>query len=141
MVIHRKKRSRKFRASRRHGFGFSKQHQGKGHRGGTGLRGGSGKRGQQRMTKFYSEGIHPLGRIGMRVHRVRDRLPAITTKDLDEHLERWTAEKKVTKSGDIYEVDLAKLGYSKLIKSGGLQHKIKLIGPSSASLKGAVGGK
>lgn len=138
MVIRKQKKSRKFRGSRRHGFGYSKQHQGKGHRGGAG-RAGSGKRGQQKTTLFYSKGIHPLGRVGMLVERRnRPEEKAITIRDLDQRLEAWLAQGLIQKEKDTFIVNLKKLGYDKLLSSGKLTHKIKLSGVVSEEAKKKV---
>ena len=135
MVVRKGKKSRKFRGSRRHGYGYSKQHQGKGHRGGAG-NAGLGKRGQQRMTMLYSQGIHHLGRIGAMVSkRGRTHEDAITLRDMDLQLESWASQNIIKKEKDIFVVDLKSLGYDKVVSTGKLNHKIKLVGAVSAEAK------
>ena len=135
MVMRKQKKSRKFRGSRRHGFGYSKQHQGKGHRGGAG-NAGLGKRGQQNMTRLYSLGIHHLGRTGMLVekrNKIEER--AITLKDFDQKLEGWAAQNLAKKEKDVFAIDLKSVGYDKVISNGTINHKVKLTGRASAGAK------
>ena len=135
MVVRKRKHSRKFRGSRRHGYGYSKQHQGKGHRGGKG-NAGLGKRGQQNMTKLYSLGIHHLGRTGMLVaKRNVPEQKAITIRDMDLRLEGWASQNAIKKEKDVFIVDLKALGYDKLLSSGNLNHKVKIIGAVSEGAK------
>ncbi len=135
MVVRKQKHSRRFRGSRRHGYGFSKQHQGKGHRGGKG-NAGLGKRGQQNATYLYSKHIKHLGRIGAMVaRRGRTEQTAITLRDLDLRLEGLLAQNQIKKEKDMFIVNLEALGYKKVVSSGKLNHKIKLIGAVSAEAK------
>ncbi len=138
MVVRKQKHSRKFRGSRRHGYGYSKQHQGKGHRGGKG-NAGLGKRGQQNVTRLYSQGIHHLGRTGMLVgKRNVVKQKAITMRDLDLRLDGWAAQNAIKKDNNILIVNLKALGYNKLLSSGNLTHKVKIIGAVSEGARKKV---
>ncbi|MEK6807760.1 MAG: uL15 family ribosomal protein [Nanoarchaeota archaeon] len=135
MVVKRAKKSKKFHGTRRHGYGFSKQHQGKGHRGGKG-NAGLGKRGQQRATLLYSKHIKHLGRIGAMVERRgRTHEEAITLRDIDLRVEGWASKNLVKKEKDVFTIDIEALGYDKVVSSGKINHKIKVIGAVSAEAK------
>ena len=127
MVIRRKKKSRKQRGSRTHGWGAGKKHRGAGHRGGRG-RAGTGKRGQQKRPRYLARGIKPIGRRGIRVKRreIKIKQP-INLKEIEEKLDRWLAEKKAEKEGDVYVINLKKLGYTSVLSEGKLTKKLKIV--------------
>jgi len=131
MVVRRQKKSKRPR-SRTQGWGFGKRHRGKGSRGGAG-ESGTGKRGQHNVSYYLSKGIKMLGRHGIRVSR-RDIVEtrAINIGDLDLQLDRLAAEKKITKDGSTYLVNLFAINYDKVLGSGIVTHKIKLTGKASA---------
>ena len=144
------KKSRKKRGSRTHGWGAGKKHRGAGNRGGRG-RAGMGKRGQQRKTLPLSQGKKPVGKIannnrGMRVvlERVK-KSNVLNLVDLQNNMEKWTAEGKAEKTKTGYSVDLEKIGYTKLLSQGEVIFKLNIkINSASAKAKEkleAAGGK
>jgi large subunit ribosomal protein L15 len=144
------KKSRKKRGSRTHGWGAGKKHRGAGNRGGRG-RAGMGKRGQQRKTLPLSQGKKPVGKIannnrGMRVvlERVK-KSNVLNLVDLQNNMEKWTAEGKAEKTKTGYSVDLEKIGYTKLLSQGEVTFKLSIkINSVSAKAKEkleAAGGK
>lgn len=137
MVVRRKRKSKKRRGSRTHGWGAGKKHRGAGHRGGRG-RAGVGKRGGQKVTAYLARGIKPIGRRGIRISRreVKVKPNPINLKDIEQRLDAWIARKQATKEGDVFVVDLKKLGYTRVLGEGKLTKKLKLIcGKFSASAK------
>jgi large subunit ribosomal protein L15 len=127
MVVRRKKKSRKLRGSRTHGWGFGKRHRGKGSRGGHGYS-GVGKRGAQRETYYLAKGIAPIGKRGIAV-KPRISVPeanAINLKELCEKLDFWLEQKQIEKSNDAYYIDLSKLGYTKLLAEGKVTKKLNI---------------
>lgn len=127
MVVRKRKKSRKRRGSRTHGWGAGKKHRGAGHRGGRGAA-GTGKRGQQKRSKYLAAGIQPVGRRGIRLSRRERALrpQPINLKDIEQRLERWVADKKATKEAELFVVDLKKLGYTRVLGEGKLTKKLKL---------------
>jgi len=88
------------------------------------------------MTKLYSLGIHHLGRTGMLVaKRNVPEQKAITIRDMDLRLEGWASQNAIKKEKDVFIVDLKALGYDKLLSSGNLNHKVKIIGAVSEGAK------
>lgn len=67
MVVLRKKKVKKQRGSRTHGWGSPKKHRGSGSKGGKG-NAGSGKKGQQMMSKLINEG-YKMGERGFKTNR------------------------------------------------------------------------
>jgi large subunit ribosomal protein L15 len=144
------KKSRKKRGSRTHGWGAGKKHRGAGNRGGRG-RAGMGKRGQQRKTLPLSQGKKPVGKIannnqGMRVvlERVK-KSNVLNLVDLQNNMEKWTAEGKAEKTKTGFSIDLEKIGYTKLLSQGEVTFKLNIkINSASAKAKEkleAAGGK
>ena len=144
------KKSRKKRGTRTHGWGAGKKHRGAGNRGGRG-RAGMGKRGQQKKTLPLAQGKKPVGQIannnkGMPVvlERVK-KIHVLNLADLQNNMEKWTAEGKAEKTKTGYSVNLTKLKYTKLLSQGEVSDKITVTIPSvSAKAKEkleAAGGK
>jgi len=126
MVVRRKKKSKKRRGSRSHGWGAGKKHRGAGHRGGRG-HAGVGKRGASKKTAYFALGIKPTGKTGFRKRRDIIKKPnPINLKDIEQRLDKWIANKQATKEGDIFVVDLKKLGYTHILGEGKLTKKLKL---------------
>ena len=144
------KKSRKKRGTRTHGWGAGKKHRGAGNRGGRG-RAGMGKRGQQKKTLPLAQGKKPVGQIannnkGMPVvlERVK-KIHVLNLADLQNNMEKWTAEGKAEKTKTGYSVDLEKIGYTKLLSKGEVTFKLNIkINSASAKAKEkleAAGGK
>ena len=124
MVVRKAKRNRHQRGRRTCGWGFGKRHRGKGSRGGHG-HSGAGKRGAHNVS-FYTAhgGSITLGKRGMqfKVRTYKQPVKIISIETIDAHMHEWG--KKV---GDVMELDLTKLGYTKVLSSGKLNHKLKII--------------
>lgn len=127
MVIRKKKKSRKRRGHRTHGWGAGKKHRGAGHRGGRG-NAGSGKRGAQKKTKFLSKGIKPIGKYGRKISRREKKIKPnpINLKTIEQKLDKWLTNNKATKEGDFIIIDLNKLGYTAVLGEGKVTKKLKL---------------
>ncbi len=114
------------RGQRWHGWGAKKKHRGAGNRGGRGMA-GSGKRADQKkptILKLY--GNEYFGRHGFSRLYLTKKIKCINLKDLQEKLDYFVKMKAATKTGDIYSVDLEKLGYQKLLGAGNLNIKLKV---------------
>jgi large subunit ribosomal protein L15 len=118
MVVRRQKKSRKQRGKTSHGWGFSKRHRGKGHKGSS----GGGKRGAHRESTAHALGYEPIGKRGIlfKPRVIKIPINPISIEELDRKIEQLG-----TKQGDIFIVDLAKHGYNKVLGKGKLTHKVK----------------
>jgi large subunit ribosomal protein L15 len=125
MVTRKPKKSVRQRGNRTHGWGAGKKHRGKGHIGGHGAS-NKGKRGASRKTKYLAKGINPLGKSGMHTIRNRKADKTINIAKISEKLDTWVKQGKVTKEKDMYVVDLAKLGYTKLLGTGKVSAKLSI---------------
>ncbi len=118
MVVRKQKRGRYQRGRRTGGWGFGKRHRGKGSRGGHG-HSGIGKRGAHKVS-FYTAhgGSIVLGKRGMQFKARTYKIPVktISIEEIDRNAGKWG-----------HEIDLIKLGYTKVLGQGTLNHKLKII--------------
>lgn len=120
----RKKNSRQ-RATTTHGYGSMKKHRGAGSRGGRG-NAGSGKRGDSRKPYFRVTEKRELGRTGFKNKQVINFHP-VNIFYLENSCERLLLEKRVTESKGIISIDLATLGFNKLLGTGRVTRKYEII--------------
>lgn len=124
MVVRRKKKAVRLRGNTTHGYGSMKKNRGAGNRGGKG-RAGSGKKADQNKPSIWKDkkyfGKHGFKKKGMKVD-----ISPINIKLLEEKLAALEKAGKVSKSGDIYAVDLDKIGYNKLLGDGKATKKMKI---------------
>ncbi|CEG11790.1 50S ribosomal protein L15P [groundwater metagenome] len=112
------RKTRKLRGSNHHGWGIQK------HRG-TGSQGGAGQSGwyKQKWCKYskYFKDLH--GSHGFTRHSSDVNIITINIKDIERNLEKFVNEGKVTIKEDTYYLNLASLGYDKLLGDGKISHK------------------
>jgi large subunit ribosomal protein L15 len=121
MVVRRTKKILKRRGQRSPGYGSQKKHRGSGSRGGTGK---SGLHKHKRATsiKYYPD---HFGKRGFkRPPAIAKKPRAINLSELDQMLESLLEQKKITKEKGYYLVDLAAVGYDRLLGTGRITHKI-----------------
>lgn len=149
----KRKKNIRQRGAKTHGWGSMKKHRGAGNRGGRG-NAGSGKRADQNKPSFWNSkkpkragqkpgqdyfGKHGFSSIHTHI------ITIINVKELDRMLPLWLAEKKVQKTGDTYTVDLGALGYEKLLGTGRITKKARVIvlqaAPKAIEKIAAAGGQ
>lgn len=120
----KRKKSKKKRGSRTHGYGAARKHRGAGSRGGRGRAGRGKKAKHKKLTALKEE----KGK-GQRKGFSRPQQKSVTTmnlmdidQQLDQLLERGYAEKK----GDHYVFDARQAGVDKILGKGQLNHKIDI---------------
>jgi len=125
MVVRKRKKFSRQRASHTHGWGSKKKHRGAGNRGGKGLA-GTGKRADTSKTRHWKDTKY-FGKHGFKT-RTRNVgvVNAINIGDVEEKLPSLVDSKVVVKEGDVYVVDLKKMGYDKLLGSGKVKSKFKI---------------
>lgn len=118
MVVRRRKKVRKLRGSKTHGFGSKKKHRGKGSRGGKGF---AGSKDHKRQMVLMQDPQH-FGKIGFKrgmyptIKRKREREKVITLRELDILASKLGKE----------EINLLELGYKKVISSGTITKPLKI---------------
>jgi large subunit ribosomal protein L15 len=122
MVNIRRKKVGKYRGHVTHGGGHRKKRRGAGSRGGRG-NAGTGKRAGQKKA-----GMAPkLGKHGFTSHSSTVKGKATNVSYFtDKKLEKLLQTEKITKKGDVYVIDLNKLGYVKLLGAGNLDNKLEV---------------
>ena len=129
MTVKRGKKSRKQRGSRECGYGLT--HRGRGNRGGAG-NAGSGKRAKCKQPAKGVWNIQRLGKYGFNQKGVSNPQFPITIRDLEVKIDNWLSDKKVTKDGESFVIDLQKLGYNKLLSGGKITSKLKITVPKAS---------
>ena len=142
MVVRREKKSKSLRGWRTHSWGRVGQHRRSGTRGGRG-HAGYHKHYWTWVVKYAPDwfGKHGFTRHPSIVPRPR----CINVKDLDENMDLWVKEGKASYTGEVYEIDLTELGYTKLLGDGKITKKVivKVVDASKRAIEKIekVGGK
>lgn len=128
---HKKRKVRKRRGSRTHGYGRVGQHRG------GGQRGGRGKAGFHKHKWTYTVKYDPQ-RFGKRGFQppTKPATSTISVGELDEEVEKLLANKQATKTRKGIAVNLTQLGYDKLLGTGKVTHRL-LLSVKSASQSAA----
>lgn len=120
MVTRKTKKVNKYRGTNRHGGGHHKKRRGAGSRGGRG-NAGSGKRAGHRKYGVT------LGRYGFLPRRDIQPVKAITVGYFTlQKINKLVVAGKAIKEGDVFSIDLGKLGYGKLLGTGNTPLKLNL---------------
>jgi len=120
-VATRRRRTRRLRGSRTHGWGRSGQHRGSGQQGGHGNAGW--KRHKWSAVIRYGIQIREIGFRSINHHHSR----IINLNDLDTRLDSLVSQGYAREADGKIEVDLAKAGYTKLLGMGGGSKPIRVI--------------
>jgi large subunit ribosomal protein L15 len=120
MVVRREKKHRKFRGFRTY-HGSHKKWRGGGSRGGRGMA-GLHKHKWSYVTKYDPD---HFGKHGFKSpQKILQKIKVINLKDLEKMAERLLNKKLATKEGDAIKIDVAKLGYQKVLGAGMLTKKL-----------------
>jgi len=113
MVVRFRKKVRRMRGSKTHGWGAKKKHRG------AGSRGGRGQAGMLKHKKSWMLKYEPnhFGNIGFKIPvEAQKNVKAITLKDLD------ILAKKLNKT----ELDVSELGFDKVLSTGKLTQALTI---------------
>ncbi|MFQ6064461.1 MAG: uL15m family ribosomal protein [Candidatus Bathyarchaeia archaeon] len=116
---HKKRKTRKKRGSRTHGYGIVGQHRGGGQRGGRGKTGG--KKHKWTYTVKYTP--ERFGKHGFKPPKRRE-VSAINVGELDQQISKLVTDKKAKKTKEGIKVNLNQLGYDKLLGGGQVTHPL-----------------
>lgn len=112
MVWRKRKKVRKMRGSKTHGWGAMKKHRGSGNRGGKG-RAGSGKRADSKKPRYWSEPL-PKGFVSIKKLKLLSKQNCINIEDV---VKKFPKEKNI---------DLTEKGYDKLLGKGRISKGIEI---------------
>src|SRR3989344_1225264 len=143
MVTYKRKKVGKYRGGSTHGGGARKKRRGAGSRGGRG-NAGSGKRAGHMKMRYVKAG-HILGKHGF-TSKSRTVVNAVNLSYFtSDRIAKLVKEGKAHKEGTVYAIDLAGLGYNKLLGTGTTLVKLKLTvescSASAAEKVAAAGGE
>jgi large subunit ribosomal protein L15 len=113
----------KKRGSRRCGHGHHRTHRGKGQRGGKGMAGIC----KSRWTWAIKYSPHHFGTYGFKLPpEVKSEYSSINLYEIEEKLESFVNSGVAVKKGELYEVDLSKAGYKKVLGGGRISIPMKI---------------
>ena len=128
---HKKRKVRKMRGSRTHGYGQIGQHRG------GGQQGGKGKAGLRKhkwsSTIKHAKNTHswPLGKAGF-YNPTKSTIKTINVGTLDEQIEKMLTNNQAVKTRKGITINLTKLGYNKLLGVGKVTHRMIVTVESSS---------
>lgn len=124
MVVRKRKKKSRMQGSHTHGWGCKKRHRGAGARSGRG-NAGRGKRSAHKKPWFHKQHIF-LGHVGFTMHGQTYAAEAVNLETIQANLEKYVESGLAEKKGDVYVLDTAKIGYSKVLGSGVLHSKLHI---------------
>lgn len=130
MTATRRRKRTRARGSWTQGWGKKNRHKGSGNKGGVGMA-GTGKRSHNKKTKILKEfGWDYFGKIGFKIpQKVKTSVVAVNLQDILKKLDKLLAQGLAKKEKDIIVIDLKSLGYDKLLGTGKVNQKLKIIVP------------
>ncbi|MBR9691702.1 50S ribosomal protein L15 [Candidatus Woesearchaeota archaeon] len=127
MVTNKRRKNSRQRASTTHGWGSMKKHRGAGNRGGKGMA-GTGKRGDAKKPRIWKNKKY-FGKFGFKKKNIPQKINAVNLAYLEEKLEKLLSKKLIEQQGDLYIIDVAKLGFNKVLGYGKPTKKYKITSP------------
>ncbi len=124
MAVYKRKKNTRHAAKTTHGYGSMKKNRGAGHRGGRGLA-GSGKRGDQKKTALWKNKKY-FGKYGFKSKTRIAEAVTINIKTLEDRTEALVSKGFIKSENGTYAVNLADLGYNKLLSTGKVTKKFKI---------------
>ncbi|MHA2249876.1 MAG: uL15m family ribosomal protein [Candidatus Kariarchaeaceae archaeon] len=125
MVIRYKKKVRRQRGGRSHGWGVVKDHKGAGMRGGRGNAGVTQHHWIQTVKLAKETRTKIIGKYGFkRPQRYMAKYKTLNVSHLDQSIDKLVRLNKATLDGDTYEINLKELGVTKLLAQGNVSKKL-----------------
>ncbi|MBD3404898.1 MAG: 50S ribosomal protein L15 [Candidatus Lokiarchaeota archaeon] len=124
------KKINKMRGRRAAGYGFSAGHRASGQRGGKGMAGSK----KHHYIKVMQENPRYFGKHGFkRPQQLVEETQIINVSDLDETVDQLVEKGLAEKKGKTYTIDMTRLDVDKVLGSGQISKKIKLVGVKAIS--------
>jgi large subunit ribosomal protein L15 len=125
MTVNKRKKNTRQRGGRWHGWGRGHaHHKGAGNRGGRG-NAGTGKRSDHNKRKIYTVENY-FGKFGFRKKGQIIHFRVVNTDYLEKNIDRLVKEKKAELKNGVYNVDLIKIGYDKLLAKDKVKRKFNI---------------
>ncbi len=127
MVVRQKRKVRRQRGSRSHGWGVIKDHKGAGMRGGRGNAGVTTHKWIQTVIKSKETRTKIIGKYGFkRPLQFQGKYNTLNVSHLDQSIDTLVSEEKATLEGGSYEINLKQLGITKLLAQGSVSKKLNI---------------
>ena len=134
MADKKRKKSSRMRGSKTHGYGSMKKHRGAGHRGGRG-NAGSGKRADSKKPSLWK--THVSGKDPQKTgftSWLRITNTTLNVGHLSSMADTLVSQGKATLQQGTYTINLADLGYTKLLGAGTVVKKLHVVVPIAVPL-------
>ncbi len=127
MVVRRKRKIRRQRGGRAHGWGIQKDHKGAGMRGGRGNAGVTQHNWIRTIIEAKKEGRKPIGKYGFkRPQEFIKKYKTINVSHLDQTIDSLVEAGKATLEKGRYTINLGDLKISKLLSQGKVTRAINI---------------
>ncbi len=123
MVVNKRSRRSRARGSWTHGWGEKKKHRGSGNRGGTGMA-GTGKRADSKKPSIWKYDY--FGKHGFVPKGVKREVNAINIAFVQRNIDSLVSKGLAKEEKGVYNIDLEKLGYNKLLGSGAIKKRFRI---------------
>ena len=127
MTINKRKKNTRQRGHSTHGWGSKKKHRGKGHQGGAGMA-GTGKRADSKKPSIWKD-VNYFGKHGFVSKTPKVKINAVNARYIEQHINRYISANLIKEENGFYSVELAKLGFNKLLGDGKVSIKFRIITP------------
>lgn len=125
MVVNKRKKNSRQHGGTTHGWGARKKHRGAGNRGGRG-NAGSGKRGDaKKPSLLWEKGHKHYGKVGFKTHN-SFRIETVNISDIESKIDYYVSQKLAEKKGDVYTIEISKIGFHKLLGTGAVKKKMNI---------------
>jgi large subunit ribosomal protein L15 len=127
MVTRKTRKVKKLRGNHTHGWGSKKKHRGAGSRGGRGMA-GTGKRGDAKKPSIWSNKKY-FGKYGFTRRTFVKKIQPVNLSYFEINADKLLEKKLIEKKGDVYIIDVKKLGFDKVLGCGKLTRKCRITAP------------
>lgn len=127
MTVNKRKKNTRQRGHKTHGWGAKKKHRGQGNRGGRGMA-GTGKRADSKKPSIWKDKDY-FGKHGFVSKTPKVKINAVNISYVEEHLNIFLSKNLIKKENEVYNVELEKLGFNKLLGDGNVSLKFKIKTP------------
>jgi len=129
----KRKKSKKKRGSRTHGYGAARKHRGAGSRGGRGRAGRGKKAKHKKLTALKEEKGKGQEKGFSRPQQKQKSATTMNLMDIDQQLEELVEKGYAEKEGDRYLFDAKQAGVDKILGKGQLKHNVDIKADSFSS--------
>ncbi len=126
MVIYKRKKIKRMRGNKTHGWGAMKKHRGSGNKGGVG-NAGSGKRADSKKPSYWDNPLY-FGKHGFSPKNSVTYKP-VNIGYFEDNSTKLIAQGKMKTEADSYVVNLKELGFNKLLSQGSVSKKLVITTP------------